>query len=92
MPAGGDGNSGQIKVTFPTHGRRATYFKLFKNTNLLINIEQNKGKSFLIIRIDMNIKLKVSSHWRRCYNATLFSDFHKQITLIKFKLAFYTIT
>jgi hypothetical protein len=48
-PQGGDENSGQIKVTFPTHGRRATYFKLFKNTNLLINIEQNKGKSFLII-------------------------------------------
>jgi hypothetical protein len=43
IPAGGDENSGQIKVTFPTHGRRATYFKLFKNINLLINIEQ-KGK------------------------------------------------
>jgi hypothetical protein len=37
MPTGGDENSGQIKVTFPTHGRRATYFKLFKN---------KKGKSF----------------------------------------------
>jgi hypothetical protein len=46
---GGGENSDQIKVNFPTHGRRATYFKLFKNTNLLINIKQNKGKSFLII-------------------------------------------
>jgi hypothetical protein len=42
MLAGGDENSGQIKVTFPTHGRRATYFKLFKNTNSLINIEQKE--------------------------------------------------
>jgi hypothetical protein len=39
LSGGGGENSGQIKVTFPTHGRRATYFKLFKNTNLLINIE-----------------------------------------------------
>jgi hypothetical protein len=84
IPAGGEESSGQIKVTFPTHGRRATYFKLFKNTNLLTNIEQNRGKSFLIIWIDMNIK--VHSHWRRCYNATLFSDFHKQITLILIQL------
>jgi hypothetical protein len=45
-PQGRGENSDQIKVTFHTHGRRATYFKLFKNTNLLINIEQNKGNHF----------------------------------------------
>jgi hypothetical protein len=46
MPAGGEENSGQIKVTFLTHGRRATYFKLFKNANLLINIEETRENHF----------------------------------------------
>jgi hypothetical protein len=40
---GGGENSSQIKVTFPTHRRRATYFKLFKNTNLLTNIERREN-------------------------------------------------
>ena len=44
-PALRNKNSGQIKVTFSTYGRRVAYFELYKNTNSGgFRVGQNKLK------------------------------------------------